>query len=85
MVIEQNRLRRETQKYALELEHLVQKRTEQLEEANKELEAFSYSVSHDLRAPLRHINGYVDILINKVDDNLPDKAKHYLRTIANSS
>ena len=85
LVIEQNRLRRETQKYALELEHLVQKRTEQLEEANKELEAFSYSVSHDLRAPLRHINGYVDILINKFDDNLPDKAKHYLSTIANSS
>jgi PAS domain S-box-containing protein len=53
--------------------------------ANKELETFSYSVSHDLRAPLRHINGYVDLLMNRFYDSLPEKARHYLDTIADSS
>lgn len=55
------------------------------EEATRELEAFSYSVSHDLRAPLRHINGYVELLLNRYYDNLPEKAKHYLDSIAGST
>ncbi len=60
-------------------------RTAQLEEAVKELEAFTYSVSHDLRAPLRHINGFVDLLSEKFQDTLPEKGKHYLDTIADST
>ena len=61
------------------------KRAAELISANKELEAFSYSVSHDLRAPLRHINGYVDLLLSRFYDSLPDKARHYLDNIADSS
>lgn len=56
-----------------------------LEASNKELEAFSYSVSHDLRAPLRHINGYVDLLNQKYNSHLPEKALHYLDTISDAS
>jgi light-regulated signal transduction histidine kinase (bacteriophytochrome) len=55
------------------------------EEATRELEAFSYSVSHDLRAPLRHINGYVELLLNRHYEHLPEKAQHYLSSIADSA
>jgi len=56
-----------------------------LENANKELEAFTYSVSHDLRAPLRHINGYVELLTSRFQNALPEKGIHYLDTIADSA
>jgi len=56
-----------------------------LENANKELEAFTYSVSHDLRAPLRHINGYVELLTGRFRNALPEKGIHYLDTIADSA
>ena len=62
----------------------VQAANQQLEIANKELEAFSYSVSHDLRAPLRHIQGYVEMLAREAKGGLSDKAQRYLRTIADA-
>jgi PAS domain S-box-containing protein len=52
---------------------------------NQELEAFSYSVSHDLRAPLRHIHGYVELLQRATQGQLSGKAGHYLKTIADAS
>ena len=63
----------------------LKRRGELLELANKELEAFSYSVSHDLRAPLRHIDGYAALLRKAVDQSLNEKAARYLQTISDSA
>jgi len=65
-----------------QLEYRVSERTAQLESVNKELEALSYSISHDLKAPLRHMTGYVSLLVKKYSDLLPEEGHHYLDMIS---
>lgn len=76
---------REIQDLTETLEQRVGKRTSQLQEINQELEAFAYSISHDLRAPLRAITGYSNILHADFSEELPAQAQEYLERIDQSS
>jgi light-regulated signal transduction histidine kinase (bacteriophytochrome) len=67
------------------LEQRVTRRTMELEAINKELEAFSYSVSHDLRAPLRSIDGFSNKILKDYGDRFDDQAKDYFNRIMNAS
>jgi PAS domain S-box-containing protein len=76
-VTQRKRMEEDVQK----LNEDLKQRAAQLEAANKELEAFSYSVSHDLRAPLRSIDGFSHVLLEDYSDQLPDEGRNYLERV----
>ncbi len=84
-IAERRRIEREVWRLNLELDSRVKERTLQLESANAELESFAYSVSHDLRAPLRSIDGYSQALTEDLGERLPADAVRYLDKIRSST
>ncbi len=81
-------LQKSFNRMAMELDektHAIEETSMELAKANKELEAFAYSVSHDLRAPLRNIDGFSKILLEEFSEKLDEKARHYLNRVRNGT
>lgn len=78
-------LQKTAQQEIAALNRQLEGKVEQVSEVNRELEAFSYSVSHDLRAPLRHVAGFSDKLGRHLGEGMDDKTRHYLEVIGGSA
>lgn len=75
----------EARRMNADLERRYEERVKESQEVQSEMEAFAYSISHALRAPLIHIGGFVDLMVEHNQDGLDEKSRHYLRTIAAST
>ncbi len=80
-----NRMAEDVRNYQAHLEELVQERTKQLEIINKDLEGFAYSVSHDLRIPLRAIEGFSGILLEDYNEKLDDEGKRLIKVVRDNT
>ncbi|KST65405.1 PAS domain S-box protein [Mastigocoleus testarum] len=85
IAVYQARLYQEIQHYTKKLEQRVAERTAQLEEVNQELEAFTYTVSHDLRAPLRALEGFATAILEDYAENLDDLGIEYAQRLVDSA
>ena len=84
-VVERKRAEEAVRELNAELEKRVEQRTTELVASNHELESFTYSVSHDLRAPLRHVDGYAQILREEFGPQLPEEAQKLIGKIRQGS
>jgi light-regulated signal transduction histidine kinase (bacteriophytochrome) len=78
-------LQKASEDHIRDLNRQLEGKVEQVSDVNRELEAFSYSVSHDLRAPLRHIAGFADKLRRHLGDGIDEKGEHYVNVIGSSA
>ncbi|MBB3857549.1 PAS domain S-box-containing protein [Xanthomonas arboricola] len=85
MTVSDISLQKASQLRIQELNRQMEGKVEQVSEVNRELEAFSYSVSHDLRAPLRHVAGFSDKLARHLGDSADEKSRHYMEVISSSA